>query len=201
MISGSAARRAPGYMELECAPISLERSLRSLARRHERLEGREELVGDLAERDLRRRRDLATPQLREELIPLRLRLGPRSSVERLHPPHAVRVGIADLVAASTRLLARARRGCRRYERAGPYYARFASGLTSWCRAPGGVTPRGGFVVRARHGRSSWVVSQLPVRTQWSSSVTENRKPAVLGAVKRDPASFHECADRIGRMPR
>jgi hypothetical protein len=73
------------HVEVECAPVSLEGPLRSLTRGHECPEGREKLLGDGDERELRRRRDLATPLLPEELIPLRLRLGPRPCAERLHP--------------------------------------------------------------------------------------------------------------------
>ena len=77
-------------MEIESAAITLQRPLRTLASRDERLERPEELGGNLGERDLRWRCDLAPTQLREERITLRPRLRPRPrlSVFILQTPFA-----------------------------------------------------------------------------------------------------------------
>ena len=125
------------HVKIECAPVSLESALRPLTRRDEALRMIQELHGDLGKRDLRRRRDLATPLLREERVSLRLRLCSRPRAERLHPPDAVRVRVPDLVAPSA-VLVGARRGCRRYGDVA-YYARSASGAQPPGAAPPAVT--------------------------------------------------------------
>ena len=56
--------------------------------------------------------------------------------------------------------------------------------------------RGGFVVRARHGRSPWAVSQAPLVMVGSHPLVEfddgEAETPVLGSVKRDPLALDQA---------
>ena len=163
--------------------------------RDQSLEGREELGGHLTERDLRRRSNLASTQLSEERVSLGRCLGARRA-RSVFIRQAPLVGITrPRNDALPHLRRGARRGCLRSVRDDAYYARSASGLTSWCRAPGGYSRAGALL----SGRVMVGPRGSPRNCPFAPSGQARHGEAeasVLGAVERDLAALDEAADRV-----